>query len=121
MKKDDQSIKLMRHLLGSIDLSDIQEEEKELSEADRKAYCSAIFAVFPRIKKDIKKLLYEQLMFISNNAENWEQVIFGRGTFNGMDILLEKWQSATTEHEANVKEGLKENKNIDKNNPISQI
>jgi hypothetical protein len=119
-EKEDLSVKVIRHLLASIDLSDIKEDE-EMSESDRKAYCSAIFAVYPRIEKDIKKLLYEQLMFSSNNAETWEQVIFGRGTFNGMDLLLEKWKKVAVEHEANVKEGLKEGKNIDKSNPMPEI
>lgn len=121
-KKEDLSLEAIRKMLGSINLDECQEEEKELSEADRKAYCSAIFAVFPRIEKDIKKMLYAQLMFISNNAETWEQVIFGRGTFNGMDLLLEKWKKASIEHEANLKEGLEENKKgFDKNNPIPEV
>ena len=39
MKKKEE---LMRHLLGSIDLSDI--EQKEETEEERIAYCSAVFA-----------------------------------------------------------------------------
>ena len=106
----EQSLKLMRHLLGSIDLPDI--EEKEVSEADRSAYCSAIYAVFPVLERDIKKMLHAQLMFSSNEAGNWEQVVFGRGTFNGMDLLLEKWRLASIEHQA-PKE--------DKNNPMLKV
>jgi hypothetical protein len=119
-KKEDLSLKAIRHMLCSIDLSDIDQDKKELSEADRMAYCSAIFAVFPRIEKDIKELLYEQLMFVNNNAQDWNQVVFGRGTFNGMDLLLEKWRKASIEHEANSKDK-KEEKKFDKSNPISEI
>ena len=102
IKKEPDSLKLMRHLLGSIDLPDV--EEKEESEIDRQAYCAAIAAVFPRLEKDIKNSLHHQLMFISNEAASWEQVIFGRGTFNGIDLLYHKWKQAVSEHESNNKD-----------------
>ena len=103
-KINELSIKLIRHQLGSIDLSDVDLEEKEMSKEERKQYCAAIFAVFPRLEKDIKKFLYTQLMFGNNNAETWEQVIFGRGTFNGIDLLYKYWKDAATEFEATPKE-----------------
>jgi len=115
MKKDS-SIEIMRHLLSGIDLSDIN-DEKEMSESERKEYCAAIFAVFPRIEKDIKKFLYEQLLFSSNQAETWEGVIFGRGTFNGMSLLLEHWNKANLEHQGNSKP----KDDFDKNNPIGEV
>lgn len=116
--KKEQSIELLRHLLGSIDFSDVEDEEKEMSETERREYCSAIFAVWPRLEKDIKKFLHTQLMFSSNEADTWERVIFGRGTFNGLDLLLEHWRKAKTEYEALPKE---DKKDFDKNNPISEI
>jgi hypothetical protein len=116
IKKQDLTLSLMRHLLGSIDLSDIKVEE-EMTEIERDGYCAQIFAVFPLIEKDIKKMLYQQLMFISNNSENWEQVIFGRGTFNGLDLLLEKWEKATSEYE-NKHKG---KEGFDKNSPLLEI
>lgn len=96
-RQEEASSALLRHQLGSIDLSDVTEDE-EMSESERRDYCAAIFAVFPRLEKDIKKFLYQQLMFSSNNATTWEQVIFGRGTFNGIDLLLDHWQKAQAEH-----------------------
>jgi len=113
----DLSLKLMRHMLASIDLSDV-EEEKDMTESERAAYCATIFAVFPRLEKDIKEMLYKQLMFVNNEAADWSQVVFGRGTFNGMDLLLEKWKKAAMEHEANSKE---ENGEFNKNNPVPEI
>lgn len=107
----------MRHLLATIDLANAQEDEKDMSEQDRKSYCGAIYSVFSYIEKDIKRLLYKQLMFASNNAENWEQVVFARGTFNGIDILLEKWRMAAKEHE----DSLKETKPEQPNSPISEL
>lgn len=107
------TIALQRNLLASIDLSDT---EDELSETDRRAYCAAIFAVFPRLEKDIKKLLNEQLLFSANQADTWEKVIFGRGTFNGMALLLEKWKEASAEHIANSK-----TEEFDKTNSLPEI
>lgn len=115
-EKEEMSLKLMRHMLGSIDLSDV-EDEKDMTESERQAYCAAIFAVYPRLEKDIKKMLYAQLMYVCNEAEIWERVIFGRGTFNGMDLLLEKWNKARAEYEAMPKK----EEPFDKSNPISEI
>lgn len=103
-KKEKLTLKTMRHLLGSIDLSDIEDEEKEESEAERRAYCAAIFAVWPRLEKDLKKMMHTQLMFSSNQSEDWFQTILGRGTFNGLSLPFEKWRMAQAEHIANSKD-----------------
>ena len=108
-----EEIDLIRHLLGSINLNDLP--QKEESEAERKEYCSAIAAVFPRLEKDIKEFLHAQLMFASNEAENWEQVLFARGTFNGIDLLYKNWQKANAEH-LNPPP-----KPFNKHNPIGEI
>lgn len=99
------TLALTRNLLASIDLSDIDpvDEETPLSEVEAKNYNAAIFAVFPRLEKDIKKLMHTQLLFASNQAENWEQVLVSRGTFNGLSLLLEKWKAANAAHIENSK------------------
>lgn len=89
-------LEVLRHELASIDLSDIEEED--MTESERTEYVAAISAVFPRLEKDIKKFLHAQLMFVSNNAQDMNQVSFGRGTFNGMVLLLENWKRAHEEH-----------------------
>ena len=91
------SLEAMRHLLASIDLSDVEED---MNENERKEYIAAISAVFPRLEKDIKRFLHLQLMFVSNNAQDMNQISFGRGTFNGMDLLLNHWKKAHFEHTA---------------------
>ena len=113
--KIEPTISLQRNLLGSISIEDVLEEDE--TEADRKAYCAAIFAVFPRLEKDLKKFLHAQLLYSANEAETWERVIFGRGSFNGMALLLENWKIAAKEHEANS--GQKED--FDKHSPISEV
>lgn len=95
------TLTLLKHQLGSVDLKDLP--EAEMSETERKAYCSSISGIYPRLEKDMDKLLHSQLMFISNNAENWEQVIFGRGTFNGIFLLRDMWKKAHEEHINNMK------------------
>jgi len=115
-KIENLSISLQRNLLGSITIEEV-EDEIEQSDADRRAYCAAIFAVFPRLEKDLKKFLHQQLLYSSNEAETWERVIFGRGTFNGMALLLEHWSRAAKEHESNSKP----EKEFDKHNPLPEV
>ncbi len=115
-KKQDLTLALMRNLLGSIDLSDVEVEE-EMTETERDGYCAQVFAVFPIIEKDIKKMLYQQLLFSSNNAETWEQVLVSRGTCNGLYLLLEKWKKATAEYE----DKHKGKEDFDKNNSLPEL
>ena len=115
IEKQKPDIVLMRKLLGSIDLSEI-EKDKTMTEQERKDYCATISAVFPRLEKDIKKFLYEKVKWSVIESECWEQLIFGRGTLNGMSELLEYWQRAHNEH----LERLVPDENFDKNNPIGE-
>lgn len=112
---DQLSLELVRKALAVISLEDI--EEKEQSESDRKEYCSAIAAVFPRLKKDIEKALHEQLVKTSMQSEIWEQVLVGRGVFAGFELLLEKWSKANAEHLNQIKP----EKEFDKHNPIGEV
>jgi len=109
------SIEVIRHQLASIDLSDM--EEKDETENEHKEYVAAISAVFPRLEKDIKRFLHEQLMFIANQATDMNQISFGRGTFNGMDLLLSHWKKAFNEQ--NAKSQKKEE--FDKHNPVGEL
>ena len=108
------TIALQRNLLGSIDLSNIEGEQ---SEDERRAHCSAIFAVFPRLEKDLKKFMHAQLMFSSMEADTWEKVIFGRGTFNGLSLMYEHWQKASAEHVSNAEK----KEDFDKSSPIGEL
>lgn len=95
MKKPRDDLKLLRHQLGVIDFADIEtENEKVETEAERRAYCGAIHAVWPRLEKDIRKLMYAQLLFGAKQAETWEQVVYSRGALAGMESLFELWASA---------------------------
>lgn len=109
-----ESIKLIRHGLSVIDIADIEEES--MTEAERKEYCSAIAAVWPRLEKDIKKYLHKQLLFSANQSETWDQVLVGRGAFAGMEILHQYWSSIYQEYLDRIAP-----QDFDKNNPINEI
>lgn len=112
-KKEDPSRILLRHQLGSIDLSDI--ENKEMTEAERKEYCAAISGIFPRLEKDIKKVMYEQVLKTAD-APDWEKVNYGRGTMNGISLLYELWKEAYMEHLGRIPQG-----DFDRSSPIGEI
>lgn len=114
---------LLRNELGSIDLSDLDildieevQGEEEMSEADRKAYCSAISAVFPRLEKDIKRAMYQQLLLTFSTADNMDKITLGQGTFNGMSLLLRHWRIAHLEHS----EKGKPKEEFDRHSPIGE-
>lgn len=103
VENTDDAIKLMRHHLGSIDLSDI--EQKEQSEQERKDYCAAIHAVFPRLERDLKWFLYHQTVFVAKESESWEHVAFGRGGIDALTQLLNHWRMAHQEFLGNSTSG----------------
>ena len=95
-KVDKLSLELVRNSLALVTLEDI--EDKEQDESDRKEYCRAIAAVYPRLSKDIKGFLHKQLIKTSMQSETWEQTLVGRGVFAGFEILLGHWEKANAEH-----------------------
>ena len=74
------------------------DDESPMTEAERKEYCSAIAAVWPRLEKDIKKFLFKQIMFNNNQAIDWDQVLIGRGVFAGQEMLYDYWKSINQEY-----------------------
>ena len=92
-------------------------DEKEISEIDRKAYCAAIFAVFPRLDKTIKQFMYQELVSGYTEATNWDKILRTQGILEGMAILLDEWQKADTEHKASNKPEEK----FDKHEPIGSV
>lgn len=114
--KKESDIKQIRNLLGLIDSSDIK--EKEMSETERKEYCSSIFAIWPRIEKDILLAIKKQMALTFRDADNMDKLALGQGAVNGMTTLYELWQKAATEYESMPKDDKEE---FNKNNPIGTI
>ena len=82
-----------------------QPEEKILTEAERRDYNAAIFAVFPRLEKDIKEEMFKELVKTYTESVGTAKTINevalatarGSGIIEGMAILLEKWRLAQLE------------------------
>ena len=89
-----------------------QPEEKILSEAERRDYNAAIFAVFPRLEKDIKEEMFKELIKTYTESVGTAKSINetalatarGSGVVEGMAILLEMWRLAQLEHQAPQKD-----------------
>jgi len=104
-----------------IELSFPTTEDK--SEKERREYVGVISSSFSFLEKDIKELMYEQLISVYNNGvglnkkkeERDFEVIRGNGIIEGMAILLEKWRLVSMEY-SNKSDVVE-----DKNNPISEI
>ena len=113
---DKLSLDLVRKSLAIASLEDV--EDKEQDESARREYCAAIAAVFPRMEKDIRKFLQEQLLNTSMKSQTWEEVLVNRGVFAGMEILLEYWKGVKAEYENRISEKKEE---FDKANPIGEM
>ncbi len=80
---------LLRHLIGSIDLSDVGELDKDtLGEEEymnRASESEAFYRHF--FDKVLKSLIQKQLEWIGNQAQNDLELSFGRGTINGLNLI----------------------------------
>jgi len=88
---DKNSTKLLRRLLASLDIDDLEKYSKELTleEASQRAKDADVF--YERhFKRMIVRWINAQLLQISNEVNNKEQLFFGRGTMNGFK-LIEEW------------------------------
>jgi len=95
------SVTLMnRHQLGSIDLPDIKEE---LTENEQKERNANIANSYKYIEPTIKKLLIAQQEFMAKQCENENQLLFGRGSINGIAVVLEELRSYKLAHEEETK------------------
>ena len=104
---DQQSALLTRHLLGSIDLSDVEPFKRNLTPDQRKAYVAEMSSVYVRIKPLLKDFIERQKDFIATGGEVYhgqegKQIVFGRGTINGLYLILDELQKLYKEHTNSV-------------------
>ncbi len=86
-----EQVKLMRHLLASIDLSDIDKIDKERLDDEElmsRAIAAEVFFI-QHFDKILKLFVNEQLKFIATEATDKEKLAFGRGTINAFAIINE--------------------------------
>ena len=79
------STALMRRLLGSIDFSEEPNEE---------VFNNRAGAIFDIVKPKLDKMIREQERFTAAEAADWFQSVFGRGTLNGIELVLEEFKKA---------------------------
>lgn len=85
------SVKLMREVLSSIDLSDIAELKEDITEDEEKTRAGDVETFYKlHFERVIKILIQKQLEFVGKQAENDLQLAFGRGTINGL-TLIDEW------------------------------
>ena len=90
-----------RNQLGSIDLLSINKSDK--SENEIKERNSAIATSYKHIERTIKNLIIAQQEFMANQCENEQQLLFGRGTMNGLSLVLEKMKKYKGQHDEDLK------------------
>lgn len=94
---------LVRHLLASIDLSDI--ELDEMGTEERKEYVGVASAAYLNtLRREVKRLLKAQEEFVARQASP-ESLMFARGTVNGIMLVEEAYEEMHREHKANELEG----------------
>jgi hypothetical protein len=86
------SVLLLRKQLGSVDFQEIERlKQTELTDEEFQARASAAEAFYKHYFEKVLKLkIQEQLEKIGFEATNNDQVVFGRGSLNGL-ILVKGW------------------------------
>ena len=97
-KELEQSAKLLRHCLASIDLSDIEEfkkEEEGMENAEVLGRASDTATYYTNhLKRVLRILINKQIESILVDVQNKDQLNFARGTINGFALIDEWCQSA---------------------------
>ena len=108
---------IVRHQLGSINLKDMQEPDK-MEIGERKQYVSEIALITMKkpFRNEIDLLRHAQAFFMAELAQDMRQLDFGRGTMNGITLVLERFEALATEHLKNTEPA----GDIDKNAPIEE-
>jgi hypothetical protein len=107
-----------RHVLGSINLSDVV-DINSFTPADKLNYLKEAEGVYQNevFQNELKMMVQAQLEFIGLNAANYEEVIMGRGTMNGIDLMLERFSILHNEYRQAIKP---EDKNFNEFNPLPE-
>lgn len=91
----------IQNKLGSINLEDVRDIVK-LPE-DIKVYEAGIASIFKdHLEPTIKKLIITQEQFMARQVKDMDQLSFGRGTVNGLLLILEEFESAWKNHQATI-------------------
>lgn len=105
------AVDFIRHGLGSVDLTDLKSDKTEQEQKDHDAQVSSVFK--SSLEPVIKSLIVVQEQWIARNAKNEIEMAFGRGTLNGLLLLLEDFQASHARtQDANQPKGAFDEKNL---------
>lgn len=79
-----------RHTLGSVDLRDISDPDG-IDEKDYTEYTARAVQFYDFFEKEAKWMMKLQHDWWFTNSDSWEQTMFGRGTINGIQLLLDRF------------------------------
>lgn len=91
MGTEEAMLRLMRHLLGSVHVD--EEALDKMPSEERAAMLASAHRVVNEISFPfvVNLLKTRQLEFSMLQADFWEKVLFGRGTFNGVGLFEEQF------------------------------
>ena len=101
--EEDLSKQLVRQILKIKDFSRIN---KLMSPDERKQYASEGSMIYQSqaFKDIISEIQYEQLVFMGLQSDNDRQLMIGRGTINGADLVEERIFKLHADHLQNLKD-----------------
>lgn len=87
-------------------VKDFSQVKRQLSPDDRKPYAAAASLVYNSqpFLDIITEIQYDQLVFMGLQSENDRQLMIGRGTINGADLIETRMRELDAEHQQNVKD-----------------
>jgi len=107
-----------RHILGSIDLSNML-DINSFTPTDKLNYLKDAETIFQSVvfQNEMKTMIQAQLEFIGMNAANYDEVIMGRGTMNGFSLMQERFSILHNEYRQAIKP---EDRDFDPFNPLPE-
>jgi hypothetical protein len=97
-------VEFNRHQIGSISLTDIDYIDS-LSVSDRRNYLQQAENIWtnPVFQNEIKTIIQKQLEFIGMESKDYNQILIGRGTINGVSLLQERLETLHSEYIQGIK------------------
>lgn len=94
-----------RHYMASIEVDDFDEYLATLTEQEKKDYEAEASVIFKNkvFQRELKHLEALQARYVAAECENWERNLVGRGTMNGIGLVLDRFQLLNSRHLANTK------------------
>lgn len=97
-----------RHYLESIDLKDLDRIFDGMKEQEKKDYIARASEIWanPVFLQELRRIIGSQSVFVSSQCFNWEQVLVGRGTINGVGLVEDCFRRLHSMHLDNLKNSI---------------